>query len=157
MSKRAKTCGNLQASVLSFKKKHNKCQLFRSPGSNFIWICIEWKKGGAKKLSLPKSVSCYILFCLFVFVCMENYFQYLWSSLEWEVPNFPINSFQYEKREFSTTTNFRSVTRTWTVSLCVCRVESGLCLSSYLCMYLCWFVMWKFNNMKWIWAFWLVD
>lgn len=79
---------------------------------------------------------------------MENEFQYLWSSLEREVPDFPIDSFQYEKREYSTAINFRSVTRTWTVSLCVCRVESGLCLSSYLCMYLCWLVTWKFNNIE---------
>lgn len=91
------TCKNLrQPSNKRFELKKNKWQLFRSPGSNFIWICIEWKK-----VSLPKSVSCYILFCLFVFVCMENDFQYLWSSLEWEVPNFPINSFQYEKRVFN--------------------------------------------------------
>lgn len=75
-------------------------------------------------------------------------FLYVWKmsfSIYGAVWDFPIISFQYEKR---TATNFRSVTRTWTVSLCVCSVESGLCLSSYLCMYRCWFITWKFYNIE---------
>lgn len=123
----------------------------------YMDMCWMEKRRGKKSVTAKECQLLHFVLFVCVFVCMENDFQYLWSSLEWEVPNLPIDSFQYEKREFSTTTSFRSVTRTWTVSLCVCRVESGLCLSSYLCMYLCWFVMWKFNNMKWIWAFWLVD
>lgn len=137
MSKCTKTCGNLQTSILSLKNTING-NYFRVQVQILYGYVLNGIKEGQKKKSVTAK-ECQLLHFLFVcvFVCMENYFQYLWSSLEWEVPNFPIDSFQYEKREFSTTTNFRSVTRTWTVSLCVCRVESGLCLSSYLCMYLC--------------------
>lgn len=117
------------------------------------------KRRGKKKSVTAKE--CQLLhFVLFVFL-------YVWKmifSIYGAVWNgngkywiFQMIHFNMKRKEFSATTNFCSVTRTWTVSLCVCCVESGLCLSSYLCMYLCWFVMWKFSNMKRIPAFWLVN
>lgn len=54
---------------------------------------------------------CYILFLIVIFVCMENDFQYLRSSPEWEQSStefFRTIHFKI-KREFSTATNYHGL------------------------------------------------
>lgn len=78
MSKRTKTCSNLQTSFVRWKK-HILITILESKFKFYM----DTSSLNGKKRRVTAKV-CYILFLIVIFVCMENDFQYLRSSPEWE-------------------------------------------------------------------------
>lgn len=93
---------------------------------------------GAKKWSLPKCVSCYILFViLYVWKMIFSVYGAVWSSTEFQNYENDLKTIRFKTKRKSFQQLLILVNGT---NPCVCVCVSDLCLSSYLCMYSCWSV-----------------
>lgn len=118
-----------------------KIFFFRSNSirSNFICIHILEKQMIGEKVSLPKNVSCYILFCfLCVWMKERKSFSIYWAVWDencqlieyFRMIHFSIKLTCYIPFCFQLIRNvYFVIPSTWTVSLTVCCLESGLYLA----------------------------
>lgn len=138
------THNNLQQTSEEKKfNNHNKRQLFYSPSWNFYTFLegeILKKKGQKYKSHCQRVSAVTFCWCCFVFVCTSGEMAFSICGAVWNgiVPNY----FLFQQLLISV----------WSLEhgLCryACAVESVFCLSSYLCVYPCWFVKWKLYEKK---------